>query len=331
MKPAAKGYMPASGFLWKQISLLHGPADEDLPSYEFRELDTLLDSVNMQPADWVKIARVIQSLYDDFSGFVVVHGTDTMTYTASALAFLLEGLDKPVILTGAQRPLHLEPAEGIENIVNSLQFAARFELPEVCICFAGRLLRGCRAVKVNANQPDAFQSPNYPLLGKVAPQPTVDWAQVRVSKIPSAALSVQIQRQARVGVLRLFPGITSRFIERALDEPWDGLILQTYGAGSAPTTDPVLLSVLEDAVANGLVIVNVSQCLQGSVHNSRYETASVLRQAGILSGGDMTTEAALTKLFYLFGNNLPHDQLGAAVQSNLRGEITEGLINIEHS
>lgn len=322
MKPAPNGYVPASGFLEQQFDRLKG---HGIPPFELLELDKLLDSANMQPDDWVKIAHIIANCYDKFSGFVVVHGTDTMAYTASTLAFLLDGLDKPIILTGSQVPLYQDTGEGIENIINSLQFAARFPVPEVCICFGGKLLRGCRAVKVSAGRADAFQSPNYPLLGRAMPEPAVNWEHIRSAPTPTprSTLRVSNQRLAHIGVLRLFPGITSRFVERSLDEPWDGLILQTYGAGSAPSNEFDMMQVLEKAIAAGLVIVSVSQCLKGSVQINRYASSSILWEMGILSGGDMTTESAMAKLFYLCGNNLSHRELSAAVYCNLRGELTE--------
>jgi L-asparaginase len=324
MEPAQGGYAhaPASDFFRRQLEQLAAQNRSSLPEYDLHEMQPLLDSANMCPADWVAIARMISSRYQAYAGFVVVHGTDTMAYTASALAFLLENLAKPVILTGAQVPLYEAGSDGIANLTQAILFAARCPVPEVCICFGGRLLRGCRSTKVSANQADAFKSPNYPQLGFAWEDLAIDWSRVRPSPPAGGTLAVRSDPLGRIAVLRLFPGITGRQVERFLEDGWDGLVLQTYGTGSGPENEE-LLRVFKRAVEAGTVITSVSQCMAGGIRSSIYSSTSALQQAGIISGGDMTTESAMAKLGYLSGLGLAQADICAVVERDLRGELTE--------
>jgi len=323
MQPTAEGYAPAPGYLAAQLAAMPELRDPAMPDYDIHEYDPLLDSSNMTPADWLKIAQDIATHYADYDGFVVLHGTDTMAYTASALPFMLHGLAKPVILTGSQLPLWEVRNDARENLITVMQIAAAYAIPEVCLYFGDKLLRGCRAVKVDAVGFEAFDSPNYPPLGTVGIHIDVHWENILPLPAPGL-LGVQSIGAAHVGTLRLFPGMTSDFIANALRPPLQGLILETYGVGNGPVNNRAFMAVLEDAIARGVVIVDCTQCLKGTVDLEGYATGSALARIGVVSGFDMTVEAALAKLFYLFSLEaaVGSDFVKQQMQMNLRGELT---------
>jgi L-asparaginase len=273
------------------------------------------------PDDWQKIARDIASHYDEFDAFVVLHGTDTMAYTASALAFMLEGLAKPVVLTGSQIPLCEVRNDARANLVTTLMLASEHSIPEVCLVFGNHILRGCRSVKISAEGLDAFASPNYPQLGTAGVEINVDWDVVRKAD-PGARLRLSDLREPVVGALRLFPGISARLTRNVLQPPLQGLVLEAYGVGNAPDRNTDLINAFEEATSRGVVIVDCTQCLYGSVDLADYATGSTLARAGIISGYDMTAEAALTKLFYLFSAGFGSDEVRRLMQEDLRGELT---------
>ena len=320
MKLTDHGWAPAPGFLAEQMSAMSELRHPSMPEYVIDEFDELLDSSNMVPADWARIASSIATNYDAYDGFVVIHGTDTMAYTASALAFLLEGLDKPVIVTGSQIPLCEVRNDGRSNIVTSLLVAATQPIPEVTLCFGDRLLRGCRSVKVNAAGFDAFDSPNHPPLGKVGVDIEIGWPLVR--KPSPGGLKLHGIGHPVVGALRLFPGITAELARNVLQPPIQGLVLEAYGVGNAPERNAGFIAAICDAIDRGVVIVDCTQCLRGSVDLGDYATGSVLARAGVISGFDMTAEAALTKLVYLFSRGLSPDEVKSQMQLDLRGELT---------
>jgi L-asparaginase len=322
MRRAGLGYAPAPGFLGRQMSAMPELRDPSMPDYRVHEYEPLLDSSNMTPADWVVIARDIQSNYDEYDGFVVLHGTDTMAYTSSALPFILEDLRKPVVVTGSQIPLCEVRNDARENLVTSLLIAARDDIAEVCLFFGSRLLRGCRAVKVNADGLDAFSSPNYPILGEAGIDVEI-YHERLLRRVGSAApLRVRPLTGAVVGALRLFPGISAEVLRNNLREPLQGLVLETYGGGNGPDNDPSFLAALEEASARGVVIVNCTQCIRGTVDMGTYATGSALAGVGVLSGRDMTAEAALAKLFYLFSSGLAAAEVKALLAVDLCGELT---------
>ncbi len=322
MRRTADGYRPVPGFLARQLADMAAMRHPAIPSYEIHEYDPLIDSSNISPRWWVHIARDIAAHYDVFDGFVVLHGTDTMAYTASALPFMLQGLSKPVILTGAQIPLCELRNDARENLITAMLIAANYPLPEVCLFFGNRLLRGNRSVKVNADGFDAFDSPKFPPLGIAGIGIDIRWDLVLPAPEQKMQVSVKAFRESRVASLRLFPGISAEVVRNILAPPINGLVLETYGVGNAPDNDSALLSVLTEADARGVVIVNCTQCLQGRVRMSEYATGTALARAGVISGHDMTAEAALAKMFYLLSRRLPVSEIKAQMQSDLRGELS---------
>ena len=314
-------YAPRRGALAQALARLPELRDPRLPEVQLEELDTLLDSSDVRPTDWQRFAdRVAAALAGGAHGVVVLHGTDTMAYTASALAFLLEGLPGPVVLTGSQVPLVELRSDARENLITSLLLAATPGWAEVAVYLGGGLLRGCRTTKVSTDGFDAFASPNLPPLADVG----VDIAWRRELVRPPARGPLRVHRLADVDVvaLRLFPGITAETLRNVLRDPVRGLVLETYGSGNAPSRDPELLAVLQDAVARGLVVVNVTQCLRGSVRMGTYAAGRALAAAGVVSGGDLTAEAALAKLLVLLSQGLPQGDVAAAMARDLAGERT---------
>lgn len=322
MKPTARGYAPEAGYLGRVMASMPDFSSPEMPEYVIREYSPLLDSSNMGPKHWLAIARDIADTYHDFDGFVVIHGTDTMAYTASALPFMLEGLAKPVVITGSQIPLCRVRSDGRENLVTALMIVAGTPIPEVCLCFGNRLLRGCRSTKVDAAGFQAFDSPNYPDLGHIGvtirPHP-----ELILPARPVNGLTVHPLSDARVGALRLFPGISADLVANVLRSPLQGLVLETYGMGNGPSNDEGLMDVLAEACDRGVVIVNCTQCLRGTVDQGGYEAGSALARAGVVSGADMTAEAALTKMIYLFSLGLAPEDIRTRMPMNLRGELTE--------
>jgi L-asparaginase len=244
-----------------------------------------------------------------------------MVYTASALPFMLKGLKKPVILTGAQIPLSEVRNDARKNLITALIIAANFKIPEVCLCFGNKLLRGNRAVKVNADGLDAFESPNFPPLGTLGVEIKINWDLVLPPAKTRKTIRVSAFNESRVAALRLFPGISIDIIKNFLQPPIRGLILETYGSGNAPE-DLKLISALKAANDRGVVLVNCTQCLKGTVNMEDYATGAALAKAGVISGFDMTLEAALAKLSFLLSQNLSTTKIKKMMQTNMRGELT---------
>jgi L-asparaginase len=314
-------YAPSPGYLVDRLASMPELSSDLLPHYDVHEYEPLLDSSNMSPSDWLSIAQDIATHYDDYDGFVVLHGTDTMAYTSSALAFLLPGIRKPVVVTGSQIPLCEVRNDARENIITSMLIAADPELPEVCLCFGERLLRGCRSTKVSADGLNAFDSPNFPPLGRVGIEIDIRRDLLRATPEGMSPTVPHIDMPA-VAALRLFPGITARSIRSVLQTPLEGLVLEAYGVGNGPDRDEALIAALQEATDRGVVIVVCTQCLRGTVNLGAYETGSALAKAGLISGLDMTAEAALTKLFVLLGNDRSPEEVRRLMQTNLVGELT---------
>jgi L-asparaginase len=323
MKRTRSGYVPASGYLQSQMSHMPELRHESMPAYTSHEYSPLLDSSNMTPAEWVKIARDVESNYDRYDGFVVLHGTDTMAYTASAVPFLLAGVRKPVIITGSQIPLCEIRNDARENLITSLMLAANYAIPEVCLYFGGKLLRGCRSTKVSADGFAAFDSPNFPPLGTVGIDIEVNWDLVRNAR-GAKRLRVPELKRPVVSALRLFPGISPELLRNVLRPPLQGLVLEAYGVGNGPDQDRDFIAALTEATKRGVVIVDCTQCLEGTVDLHEYAAGSALAKAGVISGFDMTAEAALAKLYYLLGRGYSADKVKDEMQRDLRGEMTDG-------
>jgi L-asparaginase len=322
MKNTPNGYAPEPGFLADQMAQISALQNPHMPDYDLHEYDPLLDSANMSPSDWLKIAQDIFDNYDDYHGFIILHGTDTMAYTASALPFMLDGLKKPVILTGSQIPLCETRNDARENLITAMTLAANYPIPEVCLYFGNKLMRGCRTVKVNANSFDAFDSPNFPPLGKVGIDIKLNWGAIRPLPVPHTSLTLHPLNGSRISALRLFPGISAEVICQILQPPLKGLVLEAYGVGNGPNHDQDIMAALREATERGVIIVDCTQCLSGSVDLNDYATGSALASAGVISGYDLTVEAALAKMFYLFSQDLPTETIKSLMQTNLHGELT---------
>ncbi|MCP4869701.1 MAG: type I asparaginase [Proteobacteria bacterium] len=332
MKPGPDGYEPVDGWLPERAAKIRALHDPDQPllttppsrfgrrvSWEIQELRPLLDSAEVGREHWVRMAEAIAARYDEFDGFVVVHGTDTMAYTAAALSFMLEGLGKSVLLTGSQLPLANTRNDAVENLQGAIMLAGLYEIPEVGIFFADKLMRGNRTSKVDASGLDAFRSGSFPLLVRVGTDVDVRWDLVQ--KPSGDPLNIVPITSERVAALRLFPSISWETLERFLEPPLQGLVLETYGAGNAPSSRDRFLDVLGAASARGVVVVSVSQCQTGHV-TAEYAAGRALLGAGVVPGADMTPEAALTKLQWLLSQDLEPDEVRARMQVSLRGELT---------
>lgn len=321
MKKSDQGYIPVDGHLTGSINALPEFHRDEMPKFTINEYQPLIDSSNMTPSDWQRIADDIKEHYDDYDGFVVLHGTDTMAFTSSALSFMFENLSKPIIVTGSQIPLSQLRSDGQVNVLNSLYIAANYPINEVGLFFNNKLYRGNRSIKAYADGFNAFDSPNMsPLLeagininviaGKISPCVELEPTVIVRDIIPQP-----------IGVVHLYPGISSDVIDNVIRQPVKALILRSYGVGNAPQ-NPALLACLAKAKAQEVIVINCSQCIKGTVNMSGYATGNALSQAGVISGHDMTLEATLTKLHYLLSQNLSYDEICRLMEISLRGELT---------
>lgn len=285
-----------------------------------------IDSSNVNMHHWVDMAYIIFENYDSYDGFVVLHGTDTMAYSASMLSYMLQGLSKPVIFTGAQLPISAMRSDARENLMTSLEIATgkvngKPIVPEVCIFFNHMLLRGNRAKKVQSVHFDAFESENYPPLAESGIVIDYNYAAIRPYE-EGTKLKYLNKLDNNVIVVKLFPGITAKVLDSCFDIPGlRGVILETYGSGNSPS-ESWFINSLEKAVKKGLIILNVSQCNGGRVIQGRYETSKDLKRIGILSGGDITTEAAITKMMYLLGNETSDAEIRKKLVTPISGEMS---------
>ena len=297
----------------------------EIDTYSF---DPLIDSSDMQPAFWVRLAEMIKENYSRYDGFVVLHGTDTMSYTASALSFMFENLAKPVVLTGSQLPIGMLRTDGKENLISSIEIASSSDengnpvVPEVCIYFDAHLYRGNRTTKYNAENFRAFRSANFPVLADVGIHIKFNPNNILLPDSFNEPLKISTALDTRVAVLRIFPGITPQVMDAILEtDDIRGVVLETFGSGNAPTAE-WFVERIKKAVRKGLLVLNVTQCQAGKVDMDAYATGIALKNEGVISGYDSTIEAAITKMFYVLGQTDDLSKAKELLNSNLRGEIS---------
>lgn len=297
----------------------------NIDTYSF---DPLIDSSDVQPAFWIRLTSLIKENYSKYDGFVILHGTDTMSFTASALSFMFENLAKPVVLTGSQLPIGMLRTDGKENLISSIEIASAVGadgnpmVPEVCIYFESQLYRGNRTTKYNAENFRAFRSANYPVLADVGIHIKYNTSLIRYPDNWNEELRVSQKLDTNVAVLKIFPGITPAVVDAILNmDGLKGVVLETFGSGNAPTAG-WFVSRIKDAVHRGLIVLNVTQCHAGKVDMDAYATGVALKKEGVISGFDSTTEAALTKMFFALGHDNTNAEVKRLLESDLRGEIT---------
>jgi L-asparaginase len=286
-----------------------------------------MDSSDMEPSHWAKLVEIISDNYEHFDGFVILHGTDTMSYTASALSFMLENLGKPVILTGSQLPIGMLRTDGKENLITAIEIAAAKNpdgspiVAEVCILFENCLMRGNRTTKINAENFNAFRSHNYPVLAHAGIHLRYETHLLRKPD-PSRKMKPHFQIDANIVIFTLFPGIKEEIVSAILHAPGlRAVILKTFGSGNAPQKE-WLIRLLREATERGIIVVNITQCLTGAVEMERYETGRQLLSAGVICGYDSTPESAITKLMFLAGHGLSNTEIRKRMNMDIAGEIT---------
>ena len=297
-----------------------------IDSYTF---DPLIDSSDVEPSHWISLVRLIEERYDDYDGFVILHGTDTMAYSASTLSFMIEGLTKPVIFTGSQLPIGTPRTDGKENLISSVEIAAAKDeeghaiVPEVCICFDNVLIRGNRSRKFNSDNFRAFRSEDYPPLAEAGINIRYNRALIRKPVSWKERPLFHTDLDTRVSILKIHPGITPGVVKDILlGKETRAVILETYGAGNAPSKE-WFLSIVREASEQGKILLNITQCIAGQVNMDLYATGKSLKAAGVMNGYDSTTESALGKLFYLLGVFDTNEEVKRGLEMDLRGEISK--------
>jgi L-asparaginase len=319
------GWAAVPGALEPYLDWIIESSRGELPSVSFRELDPPIDSANATADSWGEIARALHEHRADHDGFVVLHGTDTMAYTSSALSFLLPSFGKPVVVTGSQIPIARTRSDGRQNLIGALQVATLPEVQEVSLLFGELLLRGNRATKIDASGLDAFESPRFPPLASIGIDILVNRDLVRSAE---GEPRLTAGRLGEVAAVRLFPGFSASILANLCRPPLQGLVIEAYGAGNGPSNDQAFLSEIAAATSQGIVVVVVTQCVRGSVQPGAYATGSALMRAGAVPGYDMTCEAALAKLSVLLGEGLDTATVMELMQRDIAGELTRHRTHI---
>lgn len=325
MVSTENGYAPKGGSLIGELAQIRDLSSPGMPDWDLIEFEPLLDSTNVRFEQWNAMADTISLYYDSYDGFVVLHGTDTLAYSASALSFMLEGLDKPVVFTGAQIPLCELRSDGRDNLITSMMIAADGVICEVCLCFGDSVLRGNRAIKYSADGMMAFTSPNCSKLADAGI--TIEYNYPAINNYVKCSLhnedfNIVKLKECRIAVIKIVPGIRFDLFEPIMGEMLEGLVLESFGKGNVPDYDPALTHLISEASRCGTIVAVCTQCPAGTVSLGAYKAGSALVSAGAVSCGSMTTEAAFTKLMYLLSKKLPADEIRRLMQTDLRGELT---------
>lgn len=315
-----QGYAPDKASFHALLDHMPELHADGMPEWDIVDMEPLLDSSNITVMEWNTIGRLIADNHAAYDGFVVLHGTDTMAYTASALSFMLRNNKKPVVLTGSQIPLCEIRSDGRDNLITALLIAASDRVHEVCLYFGGKLLRGNRTIKYSADDLIAFESPNYPALAEAGI--VIRYNTSALLPACRGKFSLQVMQNIPIGVIKVFPGIQFELFDSIMTERLRGIVVETFGAGNIPGRADALLPIIRRASDNGTVIIVCSQCPHGAVSLGAYETSSALKAAGAVSGYDITTEAAVAKLYYLFSRGLTREAIRERMEKSLRGEIT---------
>lgn len=322
MTKTSRGYATKKGYFAAKLQNFPPLKKAGMPQFHLIELPVILDSSNVSLSQWNEIGSVIFQNYNDYDGFVILHGTDTLCYTASALSFMFEELGKPIILTGSQIPFCEENSDAGDNLVSSFRLAADKNIKEVCVCFGGMLLRGNRATKVSADSLAAFDSPNFPPLAKWKNEGIIRINKKKLLKNNGGTFSFFPFEFFPIAVLKVFPGIQFDIFENILKPQLKGIVLEAFGSGNVPQGDNGLTRLLAKAKDNKTAIVIVTQCLEGNVRLGVYEASSSLKDFDAISGFDMTAECAVCKLYHLLSQGFSGKDLADMMEKNLRGEIT---------
>ena len=319
MTKTENGYAPNMNKFLKMVNNIEELKDPKMPIWNIEAISPILDSSNISLNEWNKIGEKVYENYDNYDGFVILHGTDTMAYSASALSFMLENNSKPIVFTGSQIPLCELRNDARDNLITSIMIAAS-DINEVCLYFGGKLLRGNRSIKYSSDGLIAFKSPNYPLLGLAGINIEID----KNNLLPKENKKINLIRlkDNPIGVIKIFPGIQYNLFKNIMTKDLKAVVIETFGSGNIPDNNGSLLPIIKQAFDNGILVVICSQCIHGKVALGTYETSNSLKQAGAISGYDITTEAAVAKLYYLLSKSLSKEEIKTQMETNIRGELS---------